>query len=63
MSINNSFQLSGNTTKDPEIRVSASGTKIARVSIAVRGRNKEAQFFNCTAFVWQEKGQNVQIVL
>lgn len=48
--------LLGRTTKDIELRVTQSGTSVARFTLAVnrpytaKGKEKEADFFSCIAF-------------
>lgn len=56
MSINNVI-LTGNLTRDPELRSTASGTAVLQFSIAVNDRVKEGNewkdrpnFFDCTMF-------------
>ena len=46
----NKLFLMGRFTKDPDIRILESGTKIARYSLAVRRNSQITDFFNCTAF-------------
>jgi len=48
----NKVILMGRLTKDPEIRTTESGLKIASYSLAVdrRSKEKEADFINCKAF-------------
>ena len=41
--------MSGNLTRDPEIREGNSG-KFATYTLAVQGRKDAADFFNCTVF-------------
>jgi single-strand DNA-binding protein len=60
----NKVILIGNLTKDPEIKVAPSGSKIARFSIAVNeGKNKEGQelvqYFNLTA--WERLAEIVEM--
>lgn len=70
----NKIILMGRLTRDVEIRTSQSGTSIGRTSIAVDRRakgkdDKEADFFNVTAFgktaelmeKWSGKGRRVLI--
>lgn len=48
----NRIDLMGRLTKDPDVRATNEGTKIARFSLAVPRRFKrdEADFINCVAF-------------
>jgi single-strand DNA-binding protein len=48
----NILTISGRLTRDPEIRVTASGDALAKFSVAVDnfGRDKGASFFDCVAF-------------
>lgn len=58
MSSDNSVTLTGNLTRDPEMRFSQSGLAIANLGMAVNSRRKvgdgqyedEPNFFNVTAF-------------
>ncbi len=71
----NKVILIGNLTKDPEIKVTPSGSKLAKFSIAVNeGKNKEGQemvqYFNLNAWerlaeiveMYVKKGHKVAIV-
>lgn len=56
----NKVILIGRLTKEPEIRITQSGKKVASFSLAVDdGKNpnggKQAQFFNCTA--WEKTAE------
>lgn len=44
--------LCGNVTRDPDVRETQSGMKIARYTIAInrRGKNDDADFIQCTVF-------------
>jgi single-strand DNA-binding protein len=67
--------LIGNLTKDPEIKVTQSGIKLAKINIAVNeGKNREGQeivqYFNLTAWtkladiveMYVKKGHKIAIV-
>lgn len=57
----NIVMISGNLTRDPEIRTTANGNTIANFSMAVNGREKNAQgewvnrpdYVDCVAFGYQ----------
>lgn len=49
----NKVFLTGRLTKDPEIRVTQSGTAVGRYSLAVEtgyGENRQTSFFDCVTF-------------
>lgn len=46
----NEIILLGRFTKEPDIRVAESGTKVCRYTLAVRRNSQTTDFFNCTAF-------------
>ena len=53
----NSLQLTGNLTKDVELRTTPNGKSVATLSIAVkRPYSEETDFFN--AVVWDKKAEN-----
>lgn len=59
----NSVVLTGNLTKDPELRATTGGTDVATLRVAVNGRKKNGQgewvddpnFFDVTAFGGQAR--------
>jgi single-strand DNA-binding protein len=58
--------LIGNLTKDPEVKVTQSGTKLAKFSIAVNeGKNRDGQeivqYFNIT--VWEKTADITELYL
>ena len=46
----NKVLLIGRLTKDPDYRQTESGSSVARYTLAVDRRDKEADFINCVAF-------------
>ena len=46
----NEIILLGRFTKEPDIRIAESGTKLCRYTLAVRRTSQITDFFNCTAF-------------
>lgn len=46
----NKVILTGRTTKDIEVKTSASGTTFAKFTVAVQAGKDKADFINCTAF-------------
>lgn len=51
--------LTGNLTKDAEIKVTNSGKKVARFSMAVRnGGTDKSDFFNCVA--WEKRAEFIE---
>lgn len=55
----NSVTLMGRFTRDPEARQTQSGKTVARFTLAISryGENKEADFFDCTA--WEKNAENI----
>ena len=55
----NIVHISGNLARDAELRALEDGRKFAKFSIAVsRGKDKQADFFNCTA--WEDLADIVE---
>lgn len=55
----NKLVIIGNLTRDPEARMTQSGTPVCSFTVAVKKRKKdstEAEFFNVSA--WRELGEN-----
>lgn len=56
---NNSFTISGNLVRDPEIRLTTKQTKYTFVSIAVRGMSKDKVDFLTVCF-WEKLADNIK---
>lgn len=56
---NNSFTISGNLVRDPEIRLTTKQTKYTFVSIAVRGMSKDKVDFITVCF-WEKLADNIK---
>lgn len=56
---NNSFIISGNLVRDPEIRLTTKQTKYTFVSIAVRGMSKDKVDFLTVCF-WEKLADNIK---
>lgn len=64
MSSNNSINIVGNLTRDPEMKYTPAGDAVCSFSVAVKGRTKDPAtgeylpvYFNCT--VWRKKAEFV----
>lgn len=61
MSFNNNVYITGNLTRDPELRFTAQGTPLCTFGIAWNQRKQNgdevAHFFNCTA--WRDLAENI----
>lgn len=56
---NNSFTISGNLVRDPEIRLTTKQTKYTFVSIAVRGMSEDKVDFLTVCF-WEKLADNIK---
>ena len=54
----NNFTLTGNISKDPEIRTTENGKKYAFITIAVNGMNKDKADF-ISFIIWEKLAENV----
>ena len=54
----NNFTITGNLTKDPEARMTASGTTYAFITVAVNGFNKDKADF-ISVILWDKLAVNV----
>ncbi len=53
MNANNVITIHGRLTRDPELKTSSSGSEYCKFTVAVdryNGKEKETDFFDCTAF-------------
>lgn len=56
---NNSFTISGNLVRDPEIKLTTKQTKYSFVSLAVRGMSKDKVDFITVCF-WEKLADNIK---
>lgn len=56
---NNSFIISGNLVRDPEIKLTTKQTKYSFVSLAVRGMSKDKVDFITVCF-WEKLADNIK---
>lgn len=54
----NNFTITGNISKDPEIRTTGNGKKYAFITIAVNGMNKDKADF-ISFIIWEKLAENV----